>query len=353
METKDQILKRKLDQFSETRVPGLQYVVVSADEVLYEYAAGWADVGARQPMQQATTLMAYSMTKTLTAVAALQLVETGRLTLDDDIGLYLPTHPYPSSIKVHQLLSHTSGIPNPIPLRWVHLVEEQPDFDEAATLTRVLLQTPRLKREPGQKFVYSNIGYWLLGKIIETVAGQTYAEYMRDHVIRPLGLGERDLDFVIIDSARHAGGYLGKYSLMNLIKGLITDSKVWGKTEGRWVRVKNHYVNGPAFGGLIGTARAFSHFLQDQLRDRSVLFQPATKTQFFEQQRDSQGRLVPMTLGWHVGKRQGAPYFYKEGGGAGFHSEMRIYPNQALASVVMVNSTEFNSTKFLNYLDPF
>jgi hypothetical protein len=58
-----------------------------------------------------------------------------------------------------------------------------------------------------------------------------------------------------------------------------------------------------------------------------------------------------MTLGWYVGKADGAVYFFKEGGGGGFHSEMRLYPTTGIASVVMVNSAEFNSTKFLNRVD--
>ena len=58
-----------------------------------------------------------------------------------------------------------------------------------------------------------------------------------------------------------------------------------------------------------------------------------------------------MTLGWHVGETSGTSYFFKEGGGGGFHSEMRLYPIENIASVVMVNSTEFDSTKFLNRMD--
>jgi len=58
-----------------------------------------------------------------------------------------------------------------------------------------------------------------------------------------------------------------------------------------------------------------------------------------------------MTLGWHVGEADGAVYFFKEGGGGGFHSEMRLYPTTGIASVVMANSAEFNSTKFLNRVD--
>jgi len=59
-----------------------------------------------------------------------------------------------------------------------------------------------------------------------------------------------------------------------------------------------------------------------------------------------------MTLGWHIGDNDKVRYFYKEGGGAGYHSEMRIYPDQGIASAIMVNKTNFNSKKKLNYLAP-
>ena len=58
-----------------------------------------------------------------------------------------------------------------------------------------------------------------------------------------------------------------------------------------------------------------------------------------------------MTLGWHIDKLNGVAYYYKEGGGAGFHSEMRIYPDNGLASVIMTNKTSFNSRKILSELD--
>ena len=100
-----------------------------------------------------------------------------------------------------------------------------------------------------------------------------------------------------------------------------------------------------------GTARGFSRFLQDQLQTESVLFGLATKRLLETRQTDGAGRSIPMTLGWHVGETHGVAYFFKEGGGGGFHSEMRIYPSRGIATVVLANSTEFGSTRFLNRVD--
>ena len=122
-------------------------------------------------------------------------------------------------------------------------------------------------------------------------------------------------------------------------------------TLGDWLRLKIHYLNGPAFGGLVGTARGFSLFLQDQLRKESVLLGRETRRLLETRQADSAGRPISMTLGWHIGELHDLEYLFKEGGGGGFHSEMRLYPARGIATVVMANSTEFNSTKFLNRVD--
>ena len=341
-----------LNQLVRSEVPGQQYVAATADRVLFEYAGGWADIHGQKAMTPETTLMAYSMTKTFTAVAILQLAERGKLALGDVIDRYLPNAGYRGhGITLRQLLNHTSGIPNPIPLRWVHLAAEDSTFSEADALATVLRMNPELAFAPGRKFAYSNIGYWLLGKVVEQVTGRSYPAYIMEFVLRPLGIPAREMGFVIADTSRHANGYLKKYSLLNLLKGFVIDRKLVGDYEGRWLRLNNHYLNGPAFGGLIGTARGFSRFLQDQLRSESVLFAPQTKHQLESRQTDSAGRSIPMTPEWHVGQTNGAAYLFKEGGGGGFHCEMRIYPASGVATVVMANSTGFSSTAFLNRVD--
>jgi CubicO group peptidase (beta-lactamase class C family) len=341
-----------LSQYAGKRVPGLQYIAVNSHGVLFEFAGGLADVHNQRAMTFDTTLMAYSMTKTFTAVAVLQLAEQQKLRLDDELDSYLPGNLYGShGITIRRLLAHISGTPNPIPLRWVHLVEERAFFDEDAALAGVVRENPKLSFAPGRKYAYSNIGYWLLGKIVEQVSGQSFPDYVRVNILQRLGISPEEMDFVITDPARHANGYLARYSLMNLVKGFVIDDKYLGKYEGRWLRIENHYLNGPAFGGLVGTARGFSRFLEDQLRTTSVLFGPETKRLLETRQTDSAGRPIPMTLGWHVRELDGTTCFFKEGGGGGFHSEMRLYPAKGIASVLMVNATAFNSTNLLNRVD--
>src|SRR5689334_1646586 len=139
-----------------SKTPGIQYVAVNANGAIFEHAGGSADIRRHVPTDAATTMMAYSMSKTITAVAVLQLVETGQVGLDDPVARYVDSFPYGARVTVRQMLSHTSGIPNPIPLRWVHPAGRHATFDEDAALAAVLRDHRNLSFEPGSRYAYSN-----------------------------------------------------------------------------------------------------------------------------------------------------------------------------------------------------
>lgn len=336
---------------TDSKTPGIQYLVLDSAQAVFEYNGGWADIRRRVPMDATTTMMAYSMSKTITAAAVLQLVEAGKVGLDDPADRYVGSSPYGPSITVGELLSHTSGVPNPLPLRWVHPVARHETFDESAALAAALREHPHLSFRPGTRYAYSNIGYWLLGKAVERASGETFASYVDEHVLSPLGVSPQELGYAIPDPTHHATGYLEKYSFLNLAKRFLIDREFIGEYEGRWLRIHTHYVNGPAFGGLVGTARGFGKFLQDQLRQHSRLFGDTTRSLFYAPQQTRQGTPVAMTLGWHIGRWGGTRFLYKEGGGGGFHSVMRVYPANGIATVMMTNATGFDVNRCLNTLD--
>ncbi len=339
-----------LSELSSTSEPGIQYVAVNSSAVLFDYSTGLADIKNNTSLSTSHTMAAFSMTKTLTAIAILQLLERHRIKLDDNISLYIE-HPYNADISIRQVLNHTSGIPNPIPLKWVHLAEEHTGFNENKALEKVLLENPKGSSLLGEKYSYSNIGYWLLGGIIEQVSGLSYSEYIRQNIFEPLNLSNKEISFKIIQEDNHAKGYLKKYSLMNLIKSFLIEESAWGEYEKNWLHINNVYLNGPAFGGAIGSAKAFSRILQSLLSEHSALLSNHVKQHLYTQAEDNSGNKIAMTLGWHIGEFDDKKYYFKEGGGAGFHSEMRIYPDLGFASVLMVNRTSFNTKKQLTNLD--
>lgn len=246
------LVRRVLDGMVERgETPGVQYLFAGVDEVLFEHHAGLADVAQRQPVDAHTTFNAYSVTKTLTAAAILQLAEQGRVELDRPIAHYLDRSPYPPGPTVRQTLLHRGGFPNPNPMRWTHLDEEHARFDPTALVRDVTARHLRLKAAPGQSTAYSNIGYLLLGQVVEKVSGLPYTDHVERHLIAPLALAEGAvLGFDIADPQAHARGHLARWSVLNGVLGLLLDrGRLVEGTCGDWVRFRNHHVNGAAYRG--------------------------------------------------------------------------------------------------------
>ncbi|HJY35748.1 MAG TPA: serine hydrolase domain-containing protein, partial [Vicinamibacterales bacterium] len=223
-------------------------------------------------------------------------------------------------------------------------------FDERAALSRVLRDHPKLASAPGAKYAYSNIGYWLLGGVVEHASGTPFTRYVLERILRPLGVQD-ELGYTAPGSAAVASGYLEKYSFINAIKGWLVDRELVGRYSGPWLHIHEHYLNGPAFGGLVGSADSFARFLQDQLRDQSSVLGDAARRLFYEQQRTRDGRAIDMTLGWHVGATGRQRFYFKEGGGGGFHSLMRLYPERGIGTVVIANATRVDVHALLDQVD--
>ena len=92
--------------------------------------------------------------------------------------------------------------------------------------------------------------------------------------------------------ANRARGYLAKYSLLNVFKRMLLDRKFIGAYTGRWLEIYPHYLNGIAFGGLVGTVTGFAKFLQDQLRAHSLILCDSTRSQFYQQKQTDDGTVV-------------------------------------------------------------
>jgi D-alanyl-D-alanine carboxypeptidase len=169
-----------------SNAPGAAVLVMHNNQVLLRKGYGLADLELGVPMDPTDVLRLCSITKQFTAVAILQLVEAGKLKLDDDITNYVPDCPTGGNkITLTHLLTHTSGLPS---------IDEQPQWLKAwrqdLTLTQILDFTRGLPPDfpPGSDWKYSNTGYILLGAVIEKVSGQSYAQYIQSHIFTPAGM---------------------------------------------------------------------------------------------------------------------------------------------------------------------
>ncbi len=165
---------------------GCAALVAKDGQVIYRKAFGMADLELNVPMEPDMVFRIGSITKQFTAVAILQLMEQGKLSLQDEITKYLPDYPmHGHSITIEHLLTHTSGIKS-----YTNVSEFGNMIRTDMTPEEVVEKIKPLPMEfaPGTKWNYNNSGYFLLGCIIEKVSGKKYAEYLKENFFIPLGM---------------------------------------------------------------------------------------------------------------------------------------------------------------------
>jgi D-alanyl-D-alanine carboxypeptidase len=334
------------------KTPSVQYVIFNTDTILYSYRNGPADIANRIPADAQTTYHGYSVTKTFTALAVLQMAADGKLNIDDPVVLHIPDFRYGDQISIKHLLTHSAGIPNPIPLSWIHRAEESDTFDRAAFRDEIIQKNQKTRFPPDENFAYSNIGYMILGRLIEVVSGQTYEEYIREHILDKLRPGE--LGFHINDAAIHAKGYQKRWSFGNALLGFFIDkSQFMGHPEGSWKPFNHFYVNDPAYGGIIGSSEGFISYLQELMNDESILIDDDFKKQLFTENMLSNGTPSGMCSAWFTGILNGTRYYTHAGGGGGYYIELRLYPDLSLGSIIIFNRSGMSDERFLDKVDRY
>lgn len=334
--------------------PSVQYMIFNKAHVIHHFSGGFADLKNRESITEHTTYHAFSVTKTFTATAVLQLAERSLLDIDQPVVKYFPGFPYHGAITTRHLLTHTAGIPNPIPLNWIHLPEDDAGFNRNEYFNTLFRRHNRTRFGVNEKFSYSNLGYVLLGQLIENITGIDYEQYITVNLLQPLGLTSDELGFSIINNGKHAKGYHKRISLSNALLSFFIDKQAFmGKAEGKWKPFKDFYVNGTAYGGLIGSCIAFATYLQELLQHNCKLLSDPYKKMLFTENQTLDGKKTGMCLSWFCGTLKGNRYFTHAGGGGGFYCELRLYPALDMGSIVMFNRTGMTDERFLDQADRF
>jgi CubicO group peptidase (beta-lactamase class C family) len=286
-------------------------LVARHGKVLFQDAWGRADRKAGTANTAATKFRIGSMNKMFTAVATLQLVEAGKLALDDPIGKHLPDYPnkeVAAKVTVRHLLTHTGGTGDIF----------GPKFDQHRLQLREhrdylrLYGSRGLTHEPGARFEYSNYGFVLLGALIEHVSGESYYDYVRDNVFRRAGMRSTGSLPEVVDVPDRAVGYMraspGSAWAPN------TDTLPW---------------RGTAAGGGYSTVGDLLRFAQ--ALNSGKLISKATLAQATRPHQQQYG------YGFGV-QGQGQLGSYGHGGGApGMNGELRIFPQLGYVVVSLSN----------------
>lgn len=170
-------------------------VLLAKDGVpVFKAVYGSANKDFNVPNRLDTKFNLGSMNKMFTAVAIAQLVERGKLSFDDPLAKFVPDFPNKEGaekIKIKHLLSHTAGLGPYFSRKWQESSREMyRTVDEM--MKRVAEDEKQLRFEPGSKWQYSNTGMLVLGKVIEVASGQSYFDYVREHIYKPAGMTNTD-----------------------------------------------------------------------------------------------------------------------------------------------------------------
>ncbi len=345
MNTAKQILHNEI---ANGKSPGVAYAFFNKDTILFRQGEGLADVLNHKEINAGSTFNGFSVTKTFTALAILQLEEKGLIKLSDPVIKYLPQFVYGKDITIQHLLNHTSGIPNPIPLKWAHLIEEHDSFNRDAYFNPVFEKNNKLKSQPGARFKYTNLGYIILGQVIEQVTGESYEAYITGHILNNVAAPDA-LGFTI-NPGYHAKGYQKKNSLMNLMLTLLIDKKKFmDVSEGTWKPFKHIYMNGAPYGGLIISIDGMVRYGQAILNNK--LISSESRKKFFTENITGDGKPTGMCLSWFTDTLHGQRYFHHAGGGGGYYTEFRLYPDINSGSVLIFNRSGMKDERLLDKLD--
>jgi len=187
----------------EHNIPGGQLAIVRNGKLVYARGFGWADREAKEPVEPESLFRIASVSKPITAVAILKLVDQGKLKLDDKVLDHLKYEPHFeeggklderwNQVTIRHCLTHTGG--------WDREKSYDPMFQAHRMAKSMKIDLPILPEhviryqlgqpldfEPGERYAYSNFGYCLLGRVIEKLTGQPYEKHVQDEVLRPLGI---------------------------------------------------------------------------------------------------------------------------------------------------------------------
>ena len=308
----------KIDEFvtnyiKHNGLPGAAIVVVKDGRLVYEKGYGHDSNG--NPLTAKSKMRLASGSKPITAFAVLQLVDEEKVKLDAPIVNYLPQLTMNDSrwnqVTVRHLLSHTSGIPDPIIVAPANTLEEG-----VARLHKWKLQS-----QPGEKYSYSNANYWLSAYLVEKMSGMNFADYLQQKVFSPLGMNETLTTVNAGDFVRDLpNGYVTAYGTaipwtemeqMNMGAGAVVTT---ASDMGKWLSMHTNE----------GKNELGEQLLSKELLDMSYSSQPGSEK---------------YGLGWSLSSPNIKPARISHSGSVStYQTQQDIVPSSGYAVAVLLNS---------------
>jgi CubicO group peptidase (beta-lactamase class C family) len=311
---------------------GLAVGVVRDGSLEWFHGHGVADIASNTPITEDTVFRIGSITKTVTAIAVMQLWEQGLVDLDAPANHYLRTFqlvPAKASFRpatVRHLLTHTAGVGY-----WRRLSDllqpgvgsgDRAGRSGAPPLADYYRRGLPVEVEPGTKWAYSNHGFAALGQLVEDVSGQPFDQYLREHLFAPLGMEHTDLVRSDLVRPHLATGYvLGARGLRP-----VADREIL--TPG----------GSGAYATMADMARYVAALLQGGTGEHGSVLKPDTLASMFQPHFQPDPRVPGMGLGFEPGEESGHATVVKTGILSGFLSAMMLAPEAGVGVVVLTNT---------------
>lgn len=303
------------------RLPGFAIGVVKNGKLIYAKGFGVTKLGTNTPVTSRSLFHMASVTKTFVATAVMQLVEQGKIDLDAPITKYLPYFKMDDEryrdIKVRQMLSHTSGIPDTTNYHW-----DKPEYDDGA-LERFVRSTANQKLvfTPGEKFAYSNTAYEILGDLISKVSGETFEDYVQHHILTPLGMKDSTL--------------LLRQANANLLTSPHVDEDGKPAVSKVFPYNRAHAPSSTLYSNIDDMSRwAIANLNHGEFDGRRILKRETAELMW---QPVVSAFNMKEGISWFTKDLQGHRLVMHDGGDVGFESRLLLAPDDSVAIIAMTN----------------
>lgn len=312
--------------------PGFAVLVMKNGQVALKQGYGLGDLQAKTPVTSSTNFRLASFTKQFTAMAIMLLVHDGKISYDDKLERFFPEFPaYGRSITIRQLLTHTSGLPD-----YEDIYEEKFPGVAAAAIPQItddgvlklLEQQTKGMFAPGTQWHYSNSGYAVLARVVETVSGVWFPEFLKQRIFNPLRMqntiafvkGRNEVPHRAFGYRQQQGHWLD--SDQSPTSAVLGDGGIYSSIDDlqKWdAALANHTLLSAAEVNAALTAVAV----------------PGGA-------RRNDGTLVQYGFGWFLDPYQGRARMYHDGETSGFRTTIQRFVDERLTIIILSNRTDTN-----------
>ena len=327
LEKNSALISSKIDsifaEWDSPNTPGVSVVVLHNDEVVYQKAFGMANLEYDIPNTPSTIFNIASVSKQFTAFSILLLQEKGKLSLDDNIGKYLPEVPdFGHTITLRHIITHTSGLRDQNHLLFLKGLRPD-DVITNKHILSLISQQQELNFIPGDEYLYCNTGFTLLAEVVARVSGQTFAEFTQDHIFSPLQMTNTsfndDHERIIKNSAYSYYSNDGVYKKRVLSSANVGPTNLLSTVEDLSLWTMNFKLQ------KVGNAHIFS-----QMKSPIAL---------------NNGETIAGGMGLFTNKYHGITEIEHGGADAGFRAQLSMFPSQNFAVIVLSNNARFDARK--------